>query len=99
MNFSWGSNINNPNKTIKINKTELMPENKWTQECLLNKDKRQIPDITIGSFFNIKRGIATGDNSFFIINDEIRETYNIPLEVLTPLMPPPRKLKSQIYKG
>lgn len=97
VNFSWGSDINKPCQSIKISKSELVPQNKWTKEILLNKDKYEDSNITIGSYFNIKRGVATGDNGFFIINNEIRETYNIPKSVLTPLIPPPRKLRTNIY--
>lgn len=95
--FSWGPDINNPTHTIRLRKSELRPENKWNKEFLLNKDNLQDSNITIGSFFNIKRGIATGDNNFFIINNEIKETYNIPSTVLTPMIPPPRKLRTNIY--
>lgn len=95
--FSWGADINKPYQTVKINKSELNPNDKWNKEFLLHKNKYHDSNITIGSFFNIKRGVATGDNSFFIINNDIRLKYDIPKTVLTPLIPPPRKLRTTIY--
>lgn len=97
VNFSWGPDINKPSHSIKINKSELNPNDKWNKEFLLRKDRCLNSTSTIGSYFKIKRGIATGDNSFFIIDEETRERYNIPKTVLTPLIPPPRKLKTNIY--
>lgn len=97
VNFSWGSDINTPTHSIKINKSQLNPNDKWNKELLLSRDGSHNSTTTIGSYFKIKRGIATGDNSFFIINEETRVRYNIPKTVLSPLIPPPRKLKSNIY--
>lgn len=97
VNFSWGSDINNPSQSIKINKLDLNPKNKWNKAFLLDKDKYGDSKVTIGSYFNIKRGVATGDNRFFIINNDTRAKYNIPQTVLSPLIPPPRKLKTNIY--
>lgn len=95
--FSWGANINNPDKTIIIKKTELNPIEKWNYSFLLNRNAYAESKFTIGTFFNIKRGIATGDNSFFILNKKTIDEFDIPLQVLSPLIPPPRKLQSKIY--
>lgn len=97
VSFSWGTNINNPSKVIRIHKSDLNPNTKWTKESILNKTQPDYSNITIGTFFNIKRGIATGDNNFFIISEDIIKAYGIPMEILTPTIPPPRKLKSNIY--
>ncbi len=97
VNFSWGADINKPSHSIKINKSELNPNEKWNKEFLLKRVGGNISTTTLGSYFKIKRGIATGDNSFFIINEDTRVKYNIPKTVLTPLIPPPRKLKTNIY--
>lgn len=95
--FSWGSNINEPAESICVNKMDLNPSDKWNHSFLVNKTEFAESEYTIGSFFNIKRGIATGDNNFFIINKDTKDKYNIPLAALSPLIPPPRKLHSKIY--
>lgn len=95
--FSWGANINNPDETIIIKKTDLNPTEKWNHSFLSNRNGYAKSKFTIGTFFNIKRGIATGDNNFFILNKKIRDEFNIPLKVLSPLIPPPRKLQSKVY--
>lgn len=97
VSFSWGANINNPSKAISIHKANLNPNTKWTKESILNKTQSEYSNITIGTFFNIKRGIATGDNDFFIIREDVRKACDIPRELLTPTIPPPRKLKTNVY--
>lgn len=94
--FSWGEDINHPSKEINIAKTQLDPEKKWNEQLLTGFHTSR-KDMTIGDFFRIKRGVATGDNKFFIIDRQIVSKYNIPDKLLTPVIPPPRKLKTDIY--
>ena len=44
------------------------------------------------SLFQIKRGVATGANNFFILTPEQIDRFNIPSELLTPILPSPRYL-------
>lgn len=97
VSFSWGTDINNPSKAITVHKSDLNQNTKWTEESMLNKKQSEYSNITLGTFFNIKRGIATGDNNFFIICDDVRKTFDIPMELLIPTIPPPRKLKDNVY--
>ena len=90
--FSFGGSINKPESTILINREQLMPETKWniyfTQNAQFEK-----PSSTLGDFFTVKRGIATGDNDFFILNKETINKYNIPQDFLRPILPSPRYIK------
>lgn len=95
--FSWGADIKHPKEEILIEKGCLDPVLKWNKEQLLQEEQSDKLDITIGTFFKIQRGIATGDNGFFIVDDTIKKTYDIPESFLTPVIPPPRKLKSDTY--
>jgi hypothetical protein len=47
-------------------------------------------------FFDVKRGLATGDNAFFILNEEAVQANQLPDNMLTPVLPSPRYLKSEI---
>lgn len=96
--FSWGNDINDPDTSIFISKSHLNPMDKWNRDSLLNKSGDKENELTIGSFFDVKRGIATGDNKFFIIDETERERLNIPRSVLSQMIPPPRKLENNIYK-
>jgi adenine-specific DNA-methyltransferase len=49
---------------------------------------------TVSDFFKIKRGIATGDNGYFILDEEEIEARGLPLECFRPILPSPRYLKT-----
>ena len=87
--FSIGGSINTPQKIKRIDKKELKAEIKWNGLFDGNVDKSD-KQITLGNFFTVKRGIATGDNNFFIINQEIIDRYEIPDTFLRPILPSPR---------
>jgi hypothetical protein len=46
----------------------------------------------LSDFFEIKRGLATGANGFFILTPEQITQYNIPAQFLVPILPGPRYL-------
>ena len=90
--FSLGGSINVPEKIWHINYSNLIASNKWTS--LFTDDLRtDEPQAILGDFFNVKRGIATGDNDFFIINQETINRYEIPDDFLRPILPSPRYIK------
>ena len=58
--------VNLQSKYIK--KTDLITERKWTRFPEKEIRYKESTEITLGDFFEIKRGLATGDNSFFIMS-------------------------------
>lgn len=96
--FSYGGTHANPSISKKIKRTTLSKENKWTRfpqnevRDYLNKS-----DV-LGDYFDIKRGVATGDNKFFIVNDRIIDEYGLKKEYLQPILPSPRYLKTDEIK-
>ena len=46
--------------------------------------------ITLGDLFDIKRGVATGANKFFILDEAQGVAEGIPEEFLIPILPSPR---------
>lgn len=97
--YSWGNDINSPNKLFNIEKKQLDPFLKWNESITSKIVDNNNTRFTIGSFFHVKRGISTGDNKFFIIDNRIIKEYHIPSDVLSSVIPPPRKLKSDIYNN
>lgn len=97
VSFSWGDNLENPQEVISIRKECLDHTKKWNKTFLYNNNVNNDEDTKIGTFFTVKRGIATGDNNFFVINKETVKSYDIPENFIMPVAPPPRKLKSNIY--
>jgi hypothetical protein len=89
--FSFGGTLLKPNITRHIPVKNLLQEAKWTRFPNFGiRSNRAVP--TISDFFQIKRGIATGDNSYFILDAEEIASRNLPMEVFRPILPSPRYL-------
>lgn len=92
--FTFGGTHQKPCQKKQIRKTELMREHKWTR--FPEKEIRcEITDkITLGDFFDIKRGIATGDNHFFILDRSEIARLGMDMSFFKPILPSPRYLKT-----
>jgi len=89
--FTFGGTLLEPKITRYISTTALKHEKKWTRFPLL--DIRVSSDNpTLSDFFQIKRGLATGDNSYFILPEEVIISRGLPMDVFTPILPSPRYL-------
>ncbi len=89
--FTFGGDINFPELTKMIPLEVLKREKKWTR--FPRSDERlKINDYRLSDFFSIKRGIATGDNKFFILSKDDVDNYQLPNEFLRPILPSPRYL-------
>ena len=96
--FTLGGNITVPEIVKMVSIQQLKADQKWTnlftQE--IQHDEHQ---AKLGDFFTVKRGIATGDNDFFILDKETIERYEIPQQFLRPILPSPRHIKSDRIKS
>lgn len=90
--FSLGGSINNPETCKILDRGQLSSKTKWTG-LFGNDAVSDVPGATLGDFFTVKRGIATGDNDFFILDKETIAKYSIPAKFLRPLLPSPRYIK------
>ena len=67
----------------------LRRDRKWTRYP--KADTTPIADAPVLSdYFTIKRGLATGDNSYFILPAEEVERRKLPQEAFRPILPSPR---------
>lgn len=91
--FSYSGTHDAPLKSKLIKKSILQCERKWTR--FPEKEIRS-PQIqaTIGDYFTIKRGLATGDNNFFIFNKEKIDDLGLDMTFFKPILPSPRHLKT-----
>ena len=92
MRFTYGGTIDNPRHEKDVSLYTLATENKWTRFPLFGKRVQSNAPI-LSDFFTIKRGIATGDNKFFILTLEQIEHRGLPLDQFRPILPSPRYLK------
>lgn len=90
--FSFGGTLLAPKISRRVSAIALSNEAKWTRFPIEDvRDKSMVP--TISDFFKIKRGIATGDNSYFILSADEIATRGLPMEVFRPILPSPRYLQ------
>ncbi|ORX23167.1 hypothetical protein BVF91_07755 [Thermoanaerobacterium sp. PSU-2] len=92
--FSYGGTHEKPIITKSIKKSFLMEERKWTRFPEKGLRIRVSTNLTLGDFFDIKRGIATGDNNFFILTKEQIQELGIDMSFFKPILPSPRYLKT-----
>jgi len=88
--FTTGTDMSKPERSETIGIELLRKPGKWPP---INADSD--PDVPkVGDYFTIRRGIATGDNPFFVIPEETVSGRGIPHEFLKPILPSPRHLET-----
>lgn len=102
--FSYGDNLSHPLFIRRIRQSELSSVEKWTplfdnrktvdSECTPN-----FPPIRLRNLFDIKRGIATGANDFFILSESQVDLLSLPPDFLKPILPSPRYLRTNEIKA
>lgn len=101
--FTYGGTLLKPTIKSKIKLENLKNEGKWSRIILRKKTKlkesKQPDQITLGDFFTVKRGIATGNNKFFILSEEQILKLHLPFSEFTPILPNPRYLKETIIES
>jgi adenine-specific DNA-methyltransferase len=89
--FSFGGMLLKPKLCRNVPAEALVHEAKWTRFPVADiRYRESIP--TIADFFQVKRGLATGDNSYFILSEEELKAHGLPKEVCRPILPSPRYL-------
>ena len=89
--FTYGGTIDNPTHEKEVSIAVLSKEKKWTR-FPLSDERTESGAPKLSDFFSVKRGIATGANSFFVIPREEVERRNLPIEQFRPILPSPRYL-------
>lgn len=87
-----------PTSSIEVDKDGLPIDKKWSKHLLTHphdgKDALGASSgAKLGDIFQIKRGIATGNNSFFVLDKEKALSLEIPRQYLQNIVPPSRHLK------
>ncbi|MBF0180996.1 MAG: Eco57I restriction-modification methylase domain-containing protein [Magnetococcales bacterium] len=89
VDFSFGGTLSMPAQMRSIPVQALAQEPKWTRFPAAGIRLHPSGPI-LSDFFRIKRGIATGNNSFFILSDDEVESRNLPRDAFRPILPSPR---------
>lgn len=89
--FTFGGTLLEPKRVREVPVQALSREPKWTR--FPTSDIRCKGNVaTLSDFFQIKRGLATGDNDYFILDAEGIASRSLPMEVFRPILPSPRYL-------
>jgi adenine-specific DNA-methyltransferase len=98
--FTFGGTLNKPHASNHIALAELQGCRKWTvYPSHAKNDRRRSTNgdgPTFGDFFQVRRGIATGNNRFFILDRADAKRRRLPNRYLRPILPSPRHLKTTL---
>jgi len=98
--FSFGGSLNAPDRSELIRLDDLDEASKWTRFAERENDVERDPtDLTLGDLFHIKRGLATGDNRFFVLPRREAESIGIPRSCRRPVLPSPRYLQQDVIES
>jgi len=97
--FSYGGSLKVPHKCKEIKVDTLRKEAKWTRfprqpQRIVNKATLKLKD-----FFDVKRGIATGSNDFFIMEESRISELGLPFAFFRPVLPSARYVKTSEIKS
>ena len=97
--FSYGGTLSKPQMSRQIPMVDLRRANKWigfsetSDRILVGSNQKALPTKPkLSDWFDIKRGLVTGANEFFILTREQIEEHNLPTEFFIPILPSPRHL-------
>ncbi|MBN2465814.1 N-6 DNA methylase [candidate division WOR-3 bacterium] len=96
--FTQGGSLDEPRTTRAVPAVKLTSEAKWTRFPQRGVRTARA-GFTLGDLFEIKRGIATGSNKFFILSGERIEALQLPMECFRPILPGPRYLKEDVVRS
>jgi len=91
--FTFGGTLLKPSVFKRIEISSLRKEKKWTRFPVL-KERKKNNGLVLGDLFHIKRGLATGDNKFFILTKERIKQLKLSMKHFQPILPSPRYVKN-----
>ena len=89
--FTYGGSLERPKLQRLVSVETLRRAPKWTHYPM-KEGREGTGEPVLGDFFTIKRGLATGNNSYFILSAEEIERRELPMEAFRPILPSPRHL-------
>lgn len=96
--LTTGPDYTNPSVSADIPVTAFRVEKKWPR-LFPNAHVEDAATHRLGDFFAARRGIATGNNKFFIHDRRSLLAEGITERFLTPILPSPRDLKAECVEA
>lgn len=91
--MTYGGTLQQPQLERMIPVATLRRDPKWTQYPV-KETYQDRTSAVLSDFFKIKRGLATGNNRFFILSAEDIEERGLPMDFFRPILPGPRYVPS-----
>lgn len=98
VSYTIGGSMDQPREVSDITIETLRALRKWSTLPELGYSDQK-PNLILGDAFSIRRGIATGDNKFFIRPLSEFHTSGIPNEFLKPILPSPRNVRELVVEA
>jgi adenine-specific DNA-methyltransferase len=96
--MSYGGTLSNPLVARQTPLRELRLSSKWSA-MPHGETQPKFGDYTLSDMFRIKRGLATGDNKFFVLSEDKAAQLSVPRQFLRPVLPSPRYIESDIVEA
>lgn len=101
--FTFGGTIAEPHARDVVSRDHLRESRKWTVYPNHAKNDRRTSEEgggpTLADFFRIQRGIATGNNKFFVLDRDDAKRRGLPDRYLRPILPSPRHLATTVIES
>ena len=92
--FTYGGSLLTPELSKIVSAKAIRHESKWTRfPHRAAKTACDSTQVVLSDLFKIQRGLATGDNRFFILSRDQVAAHQISETFLTPILPSPRYLE------
>ena len=89
--FTYGGSLEQPKLELLVPVDTLRNDPKWTRYPMKQRFEAANGPV-LGDFFKIKRGLATGNNNYFILSADDIKRRELPMEAFRPILPSPRYL-------
>lgn len=97
--MSYGGSLNKPRLERLVAAEILRADPKWTQYPTKENWQPQQNTPVLGHFFKIQRGLATGNNKYFILKPEDIQKRDLPADMFRPVLPSPRYMDQAEIKA
>lgn len=97
--FTHGGTLTQPRQVRILSSDRLSPHRKWSLNGIHSELNSGVDSLRLGDLFEVRRGIATGSNDFFIVDSDVIEEYRIPSRFLKPILPSPRYIKDRVIQA
>lgn len=98
--YTFGPSISEPKIVRKIKYTDLAATKKWTgvfsQQLPVEKRDRS---VSLSDLFRVSRGIATGSNAYFVLDERKIRNLRLTQDFLTPVLPSSKYINDNIVKA